>query len=189
MSTYTPAFETAFALTFAAEVGTTKDGAVVDTGGRTIMGISEKSWPHDYANISSILEHENRVLYAKGFYHQEFWKALSLDRLESPEIAYEIFDTAVNTGPGTAAEIAQQAVNAMHGFAYVKVDGELGPMTRAAINGLTRRYEANLMGCLNLFQGIYYWNLAQKDDKYQDQFKGWMKRTLVPPEIWKGLSG
>jgi len=69
-----------------------------DPGGETKYGISKRAYPdEDIQNLS--LER------AKELYRRDYWDALGLDG--SPwNIAYPLFDCAVNQGPGYAHTLA-----------------------------------------------------------------------------------
>ena len=75
---------------------------------------------------------------AKGVYANLYWAPLNLDTLRDAEIAAEIFDTGVNCGIGTAAKLAQRAVNLIRldSMPALNVDGRMGPVTRQALNTL-----------------------------------------------------
>ena len=119
---YSVAFESAFERTLSQEGGYVSDPN--DPGGETKWGISARSYPgEDIKNLS--------VERAKEIYYRDYWTRLSLDLLRG-DVATEIFDTAVNMGPGTAVEIAQEAANYLG--ATLKVDGQLGYLSAAALN-------------------------------------------------------
>jgi lysozyme family protein len=84
----------------------------------TKFGISAMSYPR--------LDIENLTLDdAKGIYWQDFWL-----RMRCPEfhlaIGYQLFDIAVNSGPGNSIRMLQRAVE-------VADDGSVGPITREAV--------------------------------------------------------
>ncbi len=65
-------------------------------------------------------------------YRQLFWNPGGYDQVKDDRSAAKIFDAAVNWGPRPAHEAAQRAASSL-GHACA-VDGELGPMTAAAVN-------------------------------------------------------
>jgi lysozyme family protein len=108
-----------FAAAFEALIG--HEGGYVnhpqDPGGETKYGISKRSYP-DLDIAALTLEG------AREIYQRDFWAPLACDQLPSP-VALVLFDTAVNSGVGTAAKILQQILG-------VKSDGAIGPVTVAA---------------------------------------------------------
>lgn len=90
-----------------------------DPGGETKYGISKRSYPDvDIANLT--------VDQAKAIYKRDFWDAGHMDMLD-PDLAFQVFDFAVNSGIQTALRKLQKA-------AGVPEDGHIGPITLAAIN-------------------------------------------------------
>lgn len=112
---------TAFDSSFAALVG--NEGGYVnnpaDPGGETNWGISKRSYPT--VDIAALSQDD-----AKAIYKRDFWDRAQCDRLP-PGIAFDVFDTAVNSGIGQAIRFLQRAVG-------VADDGVVGPMTLAAIS-------------------------------------------------------
>jgi lysozyme family protein len=89
-----------------------------DPGGETKYGISKRSYPHlDIKNLT--------LADAKAIYLRDFWQRMQGDRLPAG-IAFDVFDTAVNSGVGTAIRFLQRAVG-------VADDGIVGPLTLAAV--------------------------------------------------------
>jgi lysozyme family protein len=92
-----------------------------DPGGETNWGISKRSYPG--VDIKNLTKDG-----AKEIYLRDYWKRLQSDSL--PEsIRFDLFDTAANSGPGTAARLLQRAVGTAE-------DGHIGPLTIAAVNAL-----------------------------------------------------
>lgn len=84
----------------------------------TKYGISSMSYPHlDIANLT--LEQ------AKVIYKRDFWSKAGCSSLPGG-LAFDVFDTAVNSGVPRAAMLLQEALG-------VDADGKIGPITRAAI--------------------------------------------------------
>lgn len=74
-----------------------------DPGGRTIFGISARSYPEVVARLWDLPKEEARI-FAKEFYRVECWDALGCDGRLWPEDIY-LFDTGVNLGIRRAQEI------------------------------------------------------------------------------------
>lgn len=108
-------FDSAFATIVGIEGGYTNDPR--DPGGETKYGVSKRSYPNlDIFNLT--------LDKAKALYLADYWQPAGCTDL--PEFAALLqFDCAVNQGVDVALQYMQAAV-------AVKVDGELGPKTRAA---------------------------------------------------------
>lgn len=90
-----------------------------DPGGETKFGISKRSYPH--LDIHSLT-----LADAKTIYKRDFWDRAQCDKLH-PDLAFDLFDGAVNSGIGQAIRWLQRAVG-------VADDGVVGPLTLASIN-------------------------------------------------------
>ena len=89
-----------------------------DPGGETKFGISKRDYPSlDIANLT--------LADAKSIYKRDYWDRAQCDKL-SPGLAFDVFDTAVNSGIGQAIRFLQRAVG-------VADDGVLGAITLASI--------------------------------------------------------
>jgi lysozyme family protein len=109
-----PAFDEAFKALIGHEGGYVND--IRDPGGETKFGISKRAHPkEDIRNMS--LER------AKAIYLADYWIPAGCDRLP-PDIAFDLFDAAVNSGVRQAVMMLQEAVGAAQ-------DGVVGPVTIA----------------------------------------------------------
>ncbi len=140
-------FNSAFKITMSNEGGYANNPN--DNGGETYAGIARNYWPNwggwaavDQAvsthpqNINAVLAANSAVqAEVQSFYKENFWDVISLDNLNSQQLANQLFDTAVNMGTGTASRFLQQAVNNIVPGKLV-VDGVVGPQTIAAANGV-----------------------------------------------------
>lgn len=90
-----------------------------DPGGETKFGISKRSYPH--LDIHSLT-----LADAKTIYRRDFWDRAQCDKLH-PDLVFDLFDGAVNSGIGQAIRWLQRAVG-------VADDGVVGPLTLASIN-------------------------------------------------------
>lgn len=90
-----------------------------DPGGETNFGISKRSYPTVDIKALTLAD-------AKAIYKRDFWDRAQCDRLP-PGVAFDVFDTAVNSGIGQAIRFLQRAVG-------VADDGVVGAMTLAAVS-------------------------------------------------------
>jgi len=67
-----------------------------DPGGRTIFGISARSWPE---TVEVLWDQPKKIVYAKAkdFYYHEYWLKANCDKIPWPMDIFK-FDTAVNLG-------------------------------------------------------------------------------------------
>lgn len=110
-------------------------GYVVDEGGATKYGISQRAYPHeDIENLT--------VERAKTLYRRDYWAQCRCDALPWP-LALYVFDCAVNQGQGTARRLLQKALD-------VTMDGNIGPLTIRAASTSTRWHSARFMAIRGL---------------------------------------
>ena len=85
-----------------------------DKGGLTKYGISQRAYPAlDIAALT--------LDTAKEIYRRDYWSRAQCDRLH-PDLAFQVFDGAVNSGIGNSIRWLQEASG-------VAVDGVVGPLT------------------------------------------------------------
>lgn len=180
-------FDRAFEKTLGLEGGYSNHA--LDPGGKTKYGITEATFKE--AKEKGIVSGVEKVLeitkaQAKAIYQVMWWFPLKLDDITNPDIAEEIFDTAVNMGRSKAVLIAQVALQYLG--ERVTADGIMGPETIGRINKWCKKDPEALFKVLNGFQFIHYVlrtneGLVQtiktrtKCDPSQQVFAyGWMKR-------------
>lgn len=112
-------FDQAFDTTVGHEGGYVNDQR--DPGGETKYGISKRAYPS--LDIKSLT-----LADAKAIYKRDYWDRAQCDKLP-PGLAFDVFDAAVNSGPGQAIRWLQRAVG-------VADDGVVGPLTLAAVKRL-----------------------------------------------------
>lgn len=166
-----------------------------DRGESTYRGISKKWYPswqgfkvidqlrHE-PNFPRNLENNAELqLMVQQFYRLNFWNPLYLDKINSQQVADELFDIAVNMGQTVAAEIAQRSINLMNKnqklFPNLKVDGRVGELSAKAINNvcMMKANHDTFLKCLNIFQGWKYISICEKDESQEEFFIGWMNRV------------
>jgi lysozyme family protein len=116
-------FDTAFDRLIGHEGGYANHPA--DPGGETMWGVTKRvAVAYGYTGEMRDLPRETAKHIAKLLY----WDAANCDAL-LPAIAWQVFDTAYNSGVETALRLLQRA-------AGVADDGHVGPVTMAAISAL-----------------------------------------------------
>lgn len=173
-------FEKAFQEVLGFEGGYSDDPD--DRGGKTKFGITEATarrlgYKGDMKDLT--------LDQAKKLYYDHYWKCWNYDKIEDERIATEMFDQAVNMGPGTANRNLQKAYNLLsRGKAGdLKVDGILGPITLTYVNRYP--YQDDLLQLLNILQAKHYIDIIEKDPSQEKFFRGWLQRTKVN---WKEVS-
>lgn len=152
-----------------------------DPGGRTMYGVTERLWKAYCAErfpgqpvrpIERITPRD-----AIEFYRYMFWDALRLDLIRDRHIAAEIFDSAVNCGPGNAVRFFQKAINynRLPGDNPIAVDGIVGPVTRGAAHRLIQMgYRIHLFKAMNGYQFMHYERIGN-----QHMSRGWTERIQL----------
>lgn len=142
---------------FAALLG--NEGAyTVDDGGPTMWGITQAvARANGYTGDMQALPQAT----AKQIARSAYWNPIQGDSL--PDLlAFQVFDAAYNSGVTPAVIWLQQA-------AGVKADGNLGPVTMAAIQG-ANPYQ--LIGRFDAYRLIYLASLSV----WPTYSKGWVRR-------------
>jgi len=153
-----------------------------DRGGPTNFGITEAvarscGYDGDMQDLPlSEAEHIYTVLY---------WDKVGADEiyLYSPDIAAEVFDTAVNCGVSRAAKILQRALNVLSGdgdyYSYLVCDGVAGSRTVEAVRKCINHSGADaLLVVLNCLQGMHYIKLVERDPSQHVFIKGWINHRV-----------
>ena len=132
-----------------------------DPGGETNFGIAKRSHPDvDIANLTK----EG----AKEIYKETYWDKNKVESLPV-YLRHIYFDMCVNQGRGRAVKILQQAANAKG--ADLKVDGGMGPMTIAAMDGVE-------LDRVRAYRIKYYADLVTRKPDLEKFYFGWFRRGL-----------
>jgi len=155
-----------------------------DPGGKTYCGISRVYWPDwdGWRLIDKGIDSPFLAEAVKEFYRKNFWIRIKGDELAAiaPEIAYEVFDSAVNMDVADAVRFLQAGFNTGRGEygSDLLVDGKLGPKTLETINryinsrpGSPKLSTEILLNCMNGEQYIFY-----KNNPRHKYFRGWFTR-------------
>ena len=169
----------------------------VDRGGATKYGISLRFLVNagqvdrdadGYADFDldfdgDIDKHDIRKLTIEDavyLYHEHFWKPLDADSFPEP-IGEMLFDQGVNGGNHAARKLLQRAVNA--GLAdlslpTIKVDGALGPMTRASLKTVVQRLGVDYLA-EDFREAVRarYRAIVRNDPSQRRFLRGWLNRA------------
>lgn len=172
-----------------------------DRGGETYAGISRvhhPRWPGweiiDIArnDVRNLTTREQQRLDAehRTFFEQEFWRRSGCHHIRDQDIADEVYDSAVNIGPGRVQEWLQIALNVSNRrgvlWSNVKVDGLVGPITGAAAERAARIPQRKwlVLQVLETQQRAHYLRLALADPTQEENKLGWFRlriQQLSPP--------
>lgn len=123
----------------------------------TKYGITAMSYPTlDIRNLT--------IEQAREIYLRDFWQRMQMDELPGV-IRFDLFDAAVNSGPGNAVRFAQRAVGVVD-------DGSIGPVTLAAI---LRRSPAEFLA---RFNGARLQFMSETSG-WRDNSAGWARRIAA----------
>lgn len=144
------------------EGGSKKTNDPADGGGRTQFGIAEKSNPEAWAD-GKVTEAEAREIYERkyvigpGFHH-----------VHDVNLRAQLIDFGVNSGPMVAVMKLQEILD-------VKVDGQLGPKTLAAIDGI---YCPDVNNSLVASRVKMIGKIVVKNPSQLKFLNGWLNRAL-----------
>ena len=132
-----------------------------DPGGETNFGVAKRSHPDvDIKNLTK----EGAI----KIYKEVYWDKNKVESL-SEDLRHIYFDMCVNQGRGRAVKILQQAANAKG--AGLKVDGGMGPMTIAAMEGVELQR-------VRAYRIKYYADLVTRKPDLERFYFGWFRRGL-----------
>jgi lysozyme family protein len=166
-----------------------REGAYVnnpaDPGGATIWGITERvARKHGY--VGRMQDMPRNV--AKDIYFAQYVTAPGFAPIVSisNRIAEEVIDTGINMGPAVSSIFLQTALNAFnnqaHDYPDLKVDGDIGPATIAALRAyLGKRSalgETVLLRALNSLQGARYLEIGANRPASEAFEFGWFANRV-----------
>ena len=142
-----------------------------DKGGQTYAGIARNIFPHwegwsliDSGDLTSASLKKD----VQEFYRTQFWNPIQGDNIQNDEIAFSVFDFAVNAGIKTSVRAAQVAI-------AQTPDGILGTGTLAAIN---RALAPEFIILFTLAKIARYVNICNKNREQSKFLLGWLNRAL-----------
>jgi lysozyme family protein len=125
---------------------------------------------------------------ARRIYRTEYWDRLHLDEIDrlAPDVAYQVFDAAVNCGTGMAGGWLQRALNVLNrggaDYADLTVDGAVGAKTIAAVRAFLKARPAQgarvLLKAIRALQGVHYITLAERRPKDEAFVVGWLDHRI-----------
>ena len=156
-----------------------------DRGGPTNFGITQAvARANGYAGDMRKLP---RTL-AQTIYRRLYWErpGYAFVAEAAPDVAAELFDSAVNMGPGTATGFLQRALNALNrnqkDYPDLKVDRTIGAKTLAALRAFMalrgKAGEKVLLKAIEALQGERYLALAESRPANEAFLYGWLANRI-----------
>jgi lysozyme family protein len=156
-----------------------------DRGGATNFGITEAvARANGYAGDMRRLP---RAL-AESIYRRLYWERPGYAFVAEmvPEIAAELFDSAVNMGAATATSFLRRALNALNrnqkDYPDLKVDRVIGAKTLAALKAFMalrgKAGEKVLLKAIEALQGERYLALAESRPANEAFLYGWLANRV-----------
>jgi len=157
-----------------------------DRGGATNWGITEavahaNGWTGAMRDLPRSL--------ALEIYRKRYWLAPKFDDVAaySAKIAFELFDTGVNMGPGVAVMMLQRSLNALNqnqrDWPDLVADRLVRPATLNALARLMvvrgRAGEAVLLKALSALKGARYIELAEARAANESFLYGWLAHRVA----------
>lgn len=158
-----------------------------DRGGPTRWGVTEQvARAYGYKGDMRTLPRQTAI----DIYRQRYWLQPRFDQVAavSPALAEELFDTGVNMGQTVAAKFLQRALNALNrqgkDYPDVAADGQIGPMTIAALKGFAAKRGAAglkvLTRAVDALQGERYIAIAEARASQEEFLFGWLANRTGP---------
>jgi len=157
-----------------------KDGTYTADGTSTKFGIAYKF------NKAELLEfginspeqmNQLGVTAAAEIYKRKYWHKCGAETIKDYALAYLIFDCAVNQGIGASIRIVQEAINTLSDKKPIKIDGGLGPVTKAKILEVSANYSHSFAKLVRILrEREYYQSLFNRCLKAPDEAEALFQR-------------
>ena len=120
---------------------------------------------------------------ATDLYKVHFWNRLRCDDLGGDDLAFELFEMAVNASVHKSSVTLQRALNLLNrnGKSWPEVleDGMIGPTTLKMLCILLKERKGahNIVKLFNALQAEHYIRLARRSPTQERFLRGWLDRT------------
>ncbi len=144
----------------------------LDKGGPTNFGITQKTLSRYLARPASVDDVKNmKRETATLIYKKDYFDAMKLSLIDDARVQLMLFDQGINRGPKTAVMHVQNVLNSMG--EKLQVDGEMGPITAAAIN---TQFTEILIREFRQYCTIMYIDIVKRKPNQMAFLTGWMNR-------------
>ena len=165
------------------EEDATLSGVITDTkgddGGKTRFGIASRFHPELLeSTYYTTMDAADALQIAVLTMEKDYATPMRIAAIEDQVLATKFLSFGVNASPETAVRAMQYAVNRVYpGSALeVTVDGEMGPLTVAAIN---RCMAESLLNSFRLRMVGYYNSICRPKPSQLKFLCGWIDRALM----------
>jgi type VI secretion system secreted protein VgrG len=142
-----------------------------DHGGATNFGITQATYSTYLGRPARVQDVQDmKIEDAIKIYRKSYWRP-SFDKLDRG-VATAIFDWGVLHGPKSSQMLAQQIANSLG--AKLVVDGDIGPLSIAAINKIT---PAVFIRSFSVSVKAWFSNRVLDDPSQKRFLKGWNARA------------
>jgi len=148
-----------------------------DAGGKTYAGISRRANPHwqgwAFIEAGDALDPPTERLRAAVAerYRASYWNPMKLDEIPNRDLAEMLMSCAVLSGPRVASRLLQTVLG-------VKVDGQIGPKTIAAMRSWELDPVQGFMALYGLARIARFSRLVEKRPANRKFLRGWVNRVL-----------
>jgi len=152
-----------------------------DMGGETNYGITLKT-ARDWGYTGSMRDIPMSTV--EAIYKKNYWDRNRLDDVaaRSYEIAFEIFDSGVNTGTKRAGTWFQATLNMMNrggrSWPEIGVDGAVGDKTILSFLGAPSKDFGTFVKILKALRARHYLNIVEAKPSQEKYIRGWINRVL-----------
>jgi hypothetical protein len=157
-------FDAIFPWVLEAEGGWTDDPK--DPGGPTMYGIDTRDDEAAWKALGVTDLRKLTIDQAKTIYKSKYWDTAQCGTMPTP-VAETHFNYAVNVG-------ASQSVKFLQGSLGIKIDGQYGPVTQAALAGRVD-HQVVALGMVDAADSFYHGLAAQ--ERFEGDLKGWLSRN------------
>lgn len=153
-----------------------------DSGGETNHGITKAT-----AVSFGYFDEMKDLTKSQAFeiYDALFWELNKCDHILaiSSKICYEVFEMSINLRFGASIEIMQRTLNSLNYceqfYKDLEIDGINGSKTIACLKKcVSVRNQNIIIKIMNIFQGYYYLDLAEKRPKDKKYIYGWIQKRI-----------
>ena len=113
---------------------------------------------------------------ARTYYRRDFYFRPHLDALPF-ELQAQMFDFAINSGPGRAIITLQEVLSELRDAAPLQLDGAIGPNTRTAAEQAQMEFGFALTNALAEARESYMRSIVDRDPTQAVFLNGWVKRA------------
>lgn len=146
-----------------------------DSGGDTILGITKRWWPEDYAAVKAAfaVSRNAALAAAKKFYQREFWDKLHCWEYDEVS-AILILLFAINRPPGKAAmrmHDAMKLFDSAHTAGTMLTDADM-----VKFANMSKRSPEAMAAALITMMGIDYIRIITANPNNQQYARSWFRR-------------